>query len=109
MANEKKVKNLLQNEDEVIQSFQGENGFSSIRKQAYDLWKKCPVPTTRDEYWKYTRVAPLLNKTYAVSEEKGAFDTTFLRDLDAYNLVFVNGVFSSEHSNPIVSEDFNNL
>ena len=80
--------------------------FHLSEKQAYDLWKKCPVPTTRDEYWKYTRVAPLLNKTYAVSEEKGAFDTTFLRDLDAYNLVFVNGVFSSEHSNPIVSEDF---
>jgi len=106
MANEKKVKDLLLNEEEVLQSFHDESSFSSIRKPAYDLWKKCPVPTTRDEYWKYTRIAPLLNKTYGIAEGKESFDTSFLRDLDAYNLVFVNGVFSSEYSSPLVSDKF---
>jgi Fe-S cluster assembly protein SufD len=56
-------------------------------------------PTTRDEYWKYTRVNAILNERYAI-EETNVSDVSSLqlKGLDAYYAVFVNGVFAPEHS-----------
>ena len=106
MAREKKHTELLKNESEVIDSLLKQNGSASARKEAYDRWKDCPAPTSRDEYWKYTRVAPLLKKTYSISNEAEKFDQRFLRNIDAYNLVFVNGVFSEKDSDVIHENDF---
>ena len=97
---------LIHDEENVLKSLQKDSKFSSIRQGAYDNWKKTPIPTTRDEYWKYTRLAPLLKKTYNFSSETSPFDTTFLREIDAYNLVFVDGIFSREHSDCINENDF---
>ena len=63
-------------------------------------------PTRRDENWKYTSVARILNMSYAtatdtkVSPEK--IENCQPNNLDSYRIVFVNGLFKEELS------DFNN-
>lgn len=57
-------------------------------------------PTTQDENWKYTRIAKIINSTYADNlaiDSMGIVNT--IPDLDAYRVVFINGVYSSTHSN----------
>ncbi len=62
-------------------------------------------PTTRDEYWKYTRVNGILNATYAINDAKlGDVSQHQLNGLDAYYAVFVNGVFAPEHSSQQLPE-----
>lgn len=97
---------LLNNEQEFLQSFRNEADFSALRNEAYSLWKKTPAPTSRDEYWKYTRLAPILKKTYKTSNAEKHIDTSILKDLNCHKLVFVNGIFDSSHSTIIEDNDF---
>lgn len=56
-------------------------------------------PTTRDEQWKYTNVAPMLRQSFAPAVD-GAMSLasleyeTLLNDLPTHRLVFVNGWFA---------------
>jgi len=58
-------------------------------------------PTTRDEHWKYTNVAPLLRQPYAPVAATANIDAaTLVRDaafgdLRAHRLVFVNGWYAA--------------
>jgi Fe-S cluster assembly protein SufD len=80
----------------------GHNGFGAIRQAAFDTFSKLGIPGTRNEEWKYTRVAGLFNKEYQFPQD--ALTTTVTsKDLDAFRLpgheqanelVFVNGFFS---------------
>ena len=105
MAENNNANVLLTNEQEFLQSFRNEVDFSAIRKEAYSLWKKTPAPTSRDEYWKYTRLAPILKKTYRTSVEEKQIDSSILKELNCYKLVFVNGIFDSSHSTIIEGQD----
>jgi len=57
-------------------------------------------PTTRDEDWKYTRVARIANEEWKVASDAANIDTKAFEidGLDAYTLVFVDGKFSSGSS-----------
>lgn len=57
-------------------------------------------PTTRDEDWKYTRVARIANEEWKVASAAATVDTKAFEidGLDAYTLVFVDGKFSSGSS-----------
>jgi Fe-S cluster assembly protein SufD len=56
-------------------------------------------PTTRDEYWKYTRVAKLVSAQYNQNGPSSVdISSLIIPDLDAHLIVFVNGVFSADHS-----------
>jgi len=56
-------------------------------------------PTTRDEYWKYTRVTPLVSTEYAQNEAKiDSIDAMRIPDLEGHYIVFVNGVFAEDLS-----------
>jgi Fe-S cluster assembly protein SufD len=57
-------------------------------------------PTTRDEDWKYTRVARISNEEWKVASDAATIDTKAFEidGLDAYTLVFVDGKFSSGSS-----------
>ena len=56
-------------------------------------------PTTRDEYWKYTRVAKLVNASYANNESASIdLSSMVIPDLDAHVFVFVNGKFEQSLS-----------
>ncbi len=102
---EKKETYLIANEGNFIDSLSEKDAHAG-RKEAYLKWKEMPAPTTRDEYWKYTRIGPVLKKTYEISGRVTEFNTRFIRDTDAYHLVFVNGVFSEEHSDNVIEDNF---
>lgn len=53
-------------------------------------------PTTRDEYWKYTRIGKLINTDYSTAEASiESIEEFKIPNLDAYYFVFVNGVFNA--------------
>ncbi len=80
-----------------------ENWFSKQREFALNLFKQTGFPTTRQENWKYTDVRPITKKPFKVNKEstslgKEEIDAIRFNELDCIELVFINGVFSSEHS-----------
>lgn len=80
----------------------GQNGFGVIRQQAFDNFSRLGIPTTKNEDWKYTRVAGLFNKDYQFPPDPlpasvSVDDVNGLRlpgFEQANELVFVNGFFS---------------
>ncbi len=50
-------------------------------------------PTTRNERWKYTRVAKIANKSF--SSKQGTISHLNLPVADAHTIVFVNGFFNA--------------
>ena len=74
---------------------------SSIAKQeALKALENLEFPTTRDEYWKYTRVGKITNANYSQSPSFNVSDISryLVEGLEAYLVVFVNGFFSEELS-----------
>src|SRR5512146_85243 len=74
-----------------------------IRKDAISNFSKLEFPTTRNEEWKYTSIAPLLKHTFTPAENKPLINKEqvqkYLFDkLEHSLLVFVNGFFSIELS-----------
>lgn len=63
-----------------------------------------PVPTTKDEEWKYTNISPLLRSSfvpfYEVSDNVDAANLSDYKipEADGARLVFVNGVYNSDLS-----------
>ncbi len=80
----------------------GHNGFGAIRQEAFNAFSKMGIPTSKNEEWKYTRIAGLFNKEYQFPQDALTTSVT-AKDLDglrlpgfeqANELVFVNGFFS---------------
>lgn len=74
----------------------------SLRQEAIEIFDKQGFPTKKHEEWKYTNLAPLLKTDYKLFPEAeevslGYQDVKkyFIYDMDTYNIVFVNGVYSS--------------
>jgi Fe-S cluster assembly protein SufD len=72
-----------------------------LRMKARAEFDKLGFPTTRDEGWKYTNVAPLLRQPFALSTGTAAVASALSNLLiapDAPRLVFVDGHFRSDLS-----------
>ena len=74
-----------------------------VRYKALEHLMHIPAPTTKDEFWRYTRVNKLLKKNYQLpGYEVAEFDQSILKKLPLNNeestLVFVNGVFAKDYS-----------
>ena len=74
----------------------------TMRDEAMALFEKTGFPTTRLEDWKYTSLRPALTNnltlfadTYDDPLDYGQVKKYFLHDIDCYNLVFINGKYSS--------------
>jgi Fe-S cluster assembly protein SufD len=70
-----------------------------IRKDAISTFSKLEFPTTRNEEWKYTSIAPLLKHTFTPAENNITISKVKVREnlfneLEHSLLVFVNGYFS---------------
>ena len=53
-----------------VQEFISDFGFNSlveIQKTAYAKLTEMNFPTTRDEYWKYTRLGKITNSKFSIS------------------------------------------
>src|SRR5215510_483836 len=80
-----------------------------LREKAGAAFESPDFPTTRDEEWKYTNVAPILKVQYreSVDPESNCLKSPTARDIEPFTfaesrdslLVFVNGAFSRELSN----------
>ncbi|MCB9168909.1 MAG: Fe-S cluster assembly protein SufD [Flavobacteriales bacterium] len=72
--------------------------------EALQQVRSLPVPTTRTEAWKYTRVSKLFNGTYAAPEGDAAFALPDRLPFDATRIVFVNGHFREDLSDDLRTE-----
>ncbi len=78
------------------------DALETVRQDAFDVFSKLGIPTSRHEEWKYTRIGSVFNKDYHFSEKAiaGSFSAAKLDAVhlpgheNANELVFVNGVFS---------------
>lgn len=64
-------------------------------------------PTSKVEAWKYTRLGKITNQTYTTCEALIETPSNKIADLDAYYLVFVNGVFDANQSDDITENGVN--
>lgn len=76
-------------------SFSEESWLKEIRTEALELFKTLEFPTTRNEEWKYTRITPLLKKSFKKGEyTKIDFIKYLIADLDAIVIPVVNGIIN---------------
>lgn len=79
--------------------------FSDQRQSALNLFKENGFPGTRQENWKYTDTKPIAKKAFSHSNQSTVtissdeINAIRFQDLDCYEIVFINGVFSEEFSN----------
>lgn len=71
--------------------------FKEKRKEAEELLSKLDFPTSKAEYWKYTRINKLVRQEYILGEQD------FSKEIDLgvpsdHCLVFVNGYYSEDLS-----------
>lgn len=76
------------------------------KERARQILESTPLPTTRNEAWKYTRVAKIgkidfQNNVFPVDNRE-----SYLIDPNAFTLVFVNGYFNEELSDQEAPEGF---
>ncbi len=94
---------------EEFQAFQKNGATKSpswvndVRKSALTVFEEQGFPTTKDEDWKYTNVAPIAKLPFKYSAGKQSVSAELVKsllvnDLEQFVIVFVNGHFSKEHS-----------
>ena len=75
----------------------------SLRQKALETFNELPLPTTKDEEWRYTNISPLLKHNFSVPNKVTTVSKEQLSEyqfdkLKSHLLVFVNGNFSAERS-----------
>ena len=96
----------LSNFKSVEESLNGESKtpFHEIRKKAISRFEEIDFPTTKNEEWKYTNIAPILNYNFTPSAaakliSKSDVEKFLIPDLKVNLAVLVNGNYSAELSN----------
>lgn len=87
---------------------QSQSAVHSVRKNAFGILKGKGFPAQKDEEYKFTNFTKALEKNIDFNSSDATTEISAsqaenarIKDLDAYNLVFVNGVFSSVLSDEI--------
>ncbi len=112
------MSNILDIKNWYIKSFEsfesslnGESSkpFHQIRKEAMEKFSQLNFPTTHDEDWRFTNIAPLLKYNFepaAMAELKTQQTKNFLfENLKGNTLIFVNGFFIPKLSHVKKSND----
>ena len=76
-----------------------------IREGALSRLSNIGLPNHRDEYWKYTNPAELLTEKLSHSSVAGLEEANVFSEIDTLKIVFCDGVFSSELSDDLTSEN----
>jgi Fe-S cluster assembly protein SufD len=84
---------------------------ATIRTEAIEAFAELGFPTTHNEEWKYTNVAPIANAEFEAPAPRQAKDSSaiarriqsLLNEFDCPRLVFVNGRYDAEFSTPKAS------
>ncbi len=93
----------IQNKYSELNAITGNGLLGSMREKAFEFYNKTGIPTSRNEEWKYTRLASLTNKNYAlhttaVLPSDEVLKSIRLKSENAAELFFINGVFIKEIS-----------
>ncbi len=80
-----------------------ESPFHNIRKSAISAFADLGFPTTKNEEWRHTNIAPILKHKFKVAKADEAVDHDIVKrftfnNLDQNVLVFVNGYYSEKLS-----------
>lgn len=70
----------------------------NLVERALDVIHRTTVPTTRVEAWKYTRLAKITKQSYGVLDQSVSTIDAYSIDVNAVNIVFVNGYFQKSLS-----------
>jgi Fe-S cluster assembly protein SufD len=94
--------------DKLISSFMAfeeqvdvNSDIHNIRNEAMRFFEATGFPTKKEEAWKYTSLNPVLKADYSLfpKKEDGPeykdIKKYFIHDIDTYNIVFVDGIYSS--------------
>lgn len=79
---------------------------AELREQAAKCFAEAGFPTTRQEEWRHTSVAPIASSSFRLSRPgsngitAGMLGNFIFGDTDCCNLVFVNGFYSADLSTP---------
>ncbi len=74
--------------------------YQDLRQQALAEIENLELPTSKTEYWKYTRLGKIVNKTYQVTSGiEINIDQHLIPALDANIIVLINGLFNKSLSN----------
>ena len=84
---------------------QSKSFLHGIRKNALANLAELNFPTSKNEEWKYTNVAPILKHNFIPAMistlpifQKGEIEQFLFKDFDYHLIVFVNGLFAEELS-----------
>jgi Fe-S cluster assembly protein SufD len=87
---------------------QGLNGESTpelnqFRENALQTFDELPLPTTKDEEWRYTNILPLLKNDFSMADKvtsisKKLVSNYHFDELHSHQLVFINGHYSTVKS-----------
>ncbi|MUP45283.1 Fe-S cluster assembly protein SufD [Gramella sp. BOM4] len=86
------------------EEFDAENGIYDIRNQAIKDFETLGFPNRKDENWKYTSLNTILKHDYSLFPKKEDaleyrdIKKYLIHDIDTYNLVFIDGIYSSHLS-----------
>ena len=75
------------------------------RESALSRLSNIGLPSHRDEYWKYTNPAELITEKPITSQVAGLEDANVFSEIDVQKIVFCDGVFNSELSDSLASEN----
>ena len=73
----------------------------AFRQKSFDQWAETCMPTVKDEEWKYTSLADLVNRRFQIAAHHRLIEDKQLahyRDKSDINIVLVNGVLWGELS-----------
>lgn len=103
----------MDKKEKFIQNFREASPSLAVAKEltqeALDALNKLEIPTTKDEYWKYTRLGKIVNADYTqkASNKITSVQRSLIPDLDAYLVVFINGYYSQELSTIVKANGVN--
>jgi len=73
-----------------------------LRTDAKNALAKLDFPTSKTEYWKYTRIGKIINKTYSIQQEidnlKFKIKNYLIPELDENIVVLINGFYRADLS-----------
>lgn len=75
--------------------------FSELKKSGITHFTQLGIPTVKNEEWKYTNIAPLLDRQYTLAATDQLKEQDSLKpyiDPNEITVVFVNGIFSKDLS-----------
>lgn len=96
--------------DTIQKNLNGKAGleYNKIRTNAFENFKKLGIPTTKNEEWKYSSLKGLDKYEYAIGSKgtvsDGQLNQLPFANLEAIQLVFVNGIFTKELSSATLND-----